>query len=326
MDSIRWGIMATGTIAASLAAAIQDVEDAELLAVGSRSLESAEAFGDTWRIPRRYGSYEELVADPDVDVVYIATPHAFHADNMRLSLEAGKHVLCEKPFTLNARQAEACVALAREKGLFLMEAMWMRMIPAIAQVRQWLTDGQIGEVRMLQADFSFDIDFDPDHRLFDPALGGGALLDVGIYTLSLASLVLGSPATVTGQAVVGETGVDELDGIILGYPSEALAILTCGIRLSRPATATISGSQGRILIHRPFFRPDTLTLERQNEEPETVRIPFIGNGFVHEVTEVNQCLHNGRLESPLMPLDETVQLMRQMDKLRAMWGVVYPGE
>ncbi len=326
MDPIRWGILATGSIAAKLASAINDVEDADLLAVGSRSPESAGAFADTWDIPRRYDSYEALAADPDVNVIYIATPHPYHDDNMRLCLEAGKHVLCEKPFTLNASEAEACVALAREQGLFLMDAMWTRTIPAIIQVQRWLEDGRIGQPRLLQADFTFDIAFDPDHRLFNPELGGGALLDVGIYPLAMASMVLGDPAAISGQAILGETGVDELDGMTLTYPSGALAVLTCGIRADKPQEATITGSDGRIVIHPPFHCPDTLTLYSGNREPETVTVPYSGNGYVHEVIEVNSCLRSGRLESPLMPLDETIRLMRQMDTLRAAWGVVYPGE
>lgn len=326
MDSIRWGILATGNIAAKLAAAINDVDDAELLAVGSRSQASADAFGDKWGVPRRYNSYTALAADPDVDVIYIATPHSYHDDNMRLCLEAGKHVLCEKPFTLNASEAETCVALAREKGLFLMDAMWMRTIPAIIQVRRWLEDDRIGQPRLLQADFTFDMEFDPDHRLFNPALGGGALLDVGVYPLALASMVMGDPEMISGQAILGQTGVDELDGIILSYPTEALAVLSCGIRAEKPQEATIMGSNGRIVIHPPFHCPDTLTLYSGDNAPETVTIPFSGNGYVHEVVEVNSCLRDGRLESPLMPLDETIRLMRQMDTLRAMWGVRYPGE
>ncbi len=326
MDPIRWGILATGSIAAKLASAINDVEDADLLAVGSRSQESADVFGDTWNVPRRYASYEALAADPDVDVIYIATPHPYHDDNMRLCLEAGKHVLCEKPFTLNASEAETCVALARKKGLFLMDAMWTRTIPAIIQVRRWLEDGRIGEPRLLQADFTFDMAFDPDHRLFNPALGGGALLDVGIYPLALASMVLGDPVAISGQAILGQTGVDELDGITLTYPSQALAVLTCGIRADKPQEATITGSDGRIVIHPPFHCPNTLTLTSGDSQPKTVTIPYRGNGYVHEVIEVNRCLRDGRLESPLMPLDETIRLMRQMDTLRAAWGVVYPGE
>lgn len=326
MDSIRWGILATGSIAAKLAAAINDVEDAKLLAVGSRSQDSADKFGNEWDIPRRYASYEALAADPDVDVIYIATPHPFHGDNMRLCLEAGKHVLCEKPFTLNAGEAEAIVALARKKKLFLMDAMWTRFIPAIMQVQRWLADGRIGEPRLLQADFTFDIEFDPDHRLFSPELGGGALLDVGIYPLALASMVLGDPATISGQTILGRTGVDELDGITLTYASEALAVLSCGIRAQKPQEASITGSIGRIVIHPPFHCPDTLTLYSGDDEPETVKIPYSGNGYVHEVMEVNRCLRDGLLESPLMPLDETVRLMRQMDTLRAQWGVRYPGE
>ncbi|MCA9886617.1 MAG: Gfo/Idh/MocA family oxidoreductase, partial [Anaerolineae bacterium] len=200
MDKIRWGILATGWIADQLAEAIISQPDADCLAVGSRSQESADKFGDKWGIPRRYPTYEALAADPDVDVIYIATPHNLHYENMKLCLNAGKHVLCEKPLTVNAAQAQECLDLAKEKGLFLMEAMWMKFIPAVRQMQKWVANGRIGTVRLVQANFAFNIPFNPHGRLFDPELAGGALLDMGIYTSTLAHLVLGKPARILSAA------------------------------------------------------------------------------------------------------------------------------
>ena len=239
---------------------------------------------------------------------------------MRLCLEAGKHVLCEKAFTLNARQAEEAVALARSRKLFLMEAMWMRFFPAMARVRRWLRDGVIGELRLLTADFCVDLPFDPQSRLFDPALGGGALLDLGIYPLSLASMVFGRPTSFRTYAQLGATGVDELDAMTLIYPN-AVAQLGCCLRFNKPREAFIAGSGGYIKIHDTFFHPIRLTLQRTGRSAETIDLPYESNGYVHEVEEVHACLRAGKTESALMPLDETIALLRLMDDLRARWGL-----
>ncbi|WP_420630544.1 Gfo/Idh/MocA family protein [Candidatus Leptofilum sp.] len=324
--AFRWGILATGNIAGSMAQALQVVEDAELLAVGSRSQASADAFGDRWRIPRRYASYEALAADPNIDIVYIATPHNLHYDNMKLCFNAGKHVLCEKPLTLNAPQATECIALAREKGLFLMEAIWMRFFPALAQVRQWLADGVIGDVRLVQAGFCFNLPFDPAHRLYNRELGGGALLDLGIYPLSFTTMLFGFPDEVYGKAQIGETDVDELNTMTLIYNSNITVQLTSSMRVNKPREAFIVGNRGYIKVHDIFFRPDQLTLHVNGEEPQTVNVPFRGNGYPHEVEEVHACLRDSKLESSQMPLDETLYMMQLMDNLRAQWGIHYPGE
>jgi predicted dehydrogenase len=326
MTTFRWGVLATGNIAASMAQALHEVDDADLVAVGSRSQASADAFGDKWHIPRRYASYEALTTDPDVDIIYIATPHNLHFENMRLCLSAGKHALCEKPLTLNARESAECIALAREKGLFLMEAVWMRFFPAMAQVRQWVCDGVIGDVRLVQADFCFNLPFDPAHRLYNPQLGGGALLDLGIYPLSFTTMILGFPQRIHSHAHLSQTGVDELDTLALFYESGAVANLSCSMRFDRPREAFVFGSEGHIQIHETFFRPDRLTLKRNDAEAKTMHLPFRGNGYTHEVEEVHACLRSGRTESEIMPLDESLRLMQLMDGLRAEWGVKYPGE
>lgn len=326
MEKIRWGILATGNIAGSLAAALQVVDDAELIAVGSRSQASADKFGDQWGIPNRHPSYEALAADPEVDVIYIATPHPYHYDNMKLCLNAGKHVLCEKPLALNAKQSAECIALARAKNLFLMEAIWMRFMPALLEVKKWLQEGRIGQVRLVQADFCFSHPFDAEHRLYSRELGGGALLDLGIYPLAFTTMFLGFPKEVYGQAQIGSTGVDELNAMTLVYEDDVTATLTSSMGVSRPVEAFISGSKGYIRIHDFFLRPDQVTLHVDGQEPETVTIPYSGNGYPHEVAEVNSCIRAGKTESDLLTQAETQRMMELMDTLRQEWGIVYPNE
>jgi len=324
--TFRWGILATGNIAASMAEALQEVEDAELTAVGSRSQASADAFGNTWQVPHRHSSYEALANNPDIDIIYIATPHTFHYDNMLLCLNAGKHVLCEKPLTLNAKEAAECIALAQQKGLFLMEAVWMRFFPAMAQVRQWVADGTIGDVHFLQADFCINVPIDPTHRLYNPSLGGGALLDLGIYPLSLTTMLLGVPQEVVSHAHIGQTGVDETNALTLRYDNNTTAHLVSSMRLYKPIEATVFGSEGSIQIHPTFLHANDLTLHVNGAKAQKISVPYQGNGYAHEVEEVHACLRAGKLESDLMPLAETQRMMQLMDELRTEWGVVYPGE
>ena len=323
---VRWGILGTGNIARQFATGLAAVADAELAAVGSRSSETANSFGERFDIPRRHATYEDLAADPEVDAVYVSTLHPMHRDNSILCLEAGKAVLCEKPFTINARQADDVIAVARERGVFLMEAMWTRFLPAVVKVRQWLDEGAIGEVRMVQADFGFRSGFNPQGRLFSPDLGGGALLDVGIYVLSFASMVLGPhPEAVESTAEIGATGVDEQSAFLLRYADGQIAVLSCAVRTSTPAEARIIGTEGRIHLHGPFFRATTITLTSGDNETH-LDLPLEGNGYNYEAREVGDCLRAGRLESDTMPLGETRAVVDLMDRIRAQWGVKYPME
>jgi predicted dehydrogenase len=302
------------------------VPEAEVLAVGSRSRASAQEFADKRSIPRRHASYDDLASDPDVDVVYIATPHPLHAENATLCLRAGKAVLCEKPFSVNAAEAERVVKLARERGLFIMEGMWTRFFPLMEEVRRLTSEGAIGEVRMLNVDFGFRAGLDPASRLFDPKLGGGALLDVGVYCVSLASMILGQPSGSVGLSHLGKTGVDEQASIVLEHEGGRLANLSIGIRTTTPQEATIMGTEGYVRIHAPWWRPKSMTIYRPGEESETVDAPVSGNGFNYEAAEVMRCLETGKTESDVMPLDETISVMRTMDRIRATWGLRYPGE
>ncbi len=326
MRKFRWGILGTGSIARQFVRGLNSVPEAEVLAVGSRSEASAAKFADKRNIPRRHASYQALASDPDVDVVYIATPHPFHAENATLCLEAGKAVLCEKPFCVNAAEAERVVGLAREKGLFLMEGMWTRFFPLMEEVRRLVSEGSLGEVRMLNVDFGFRADPDPASRLFAPGLGGGALLDVGVYCVSFASMVLGRPSRSVGISHLGETGVDEQASVVLEHEGGRLANLSIGIRTTTPQEATIMGTEGYVRIHAPWWRPKSMTISRPGEEDESVEAPVSGNGFNYEAAEVMRCLEAGKTESDIMPLDETVSVMRTMDTIRAAWGLRYPGE
>lgn len=324
-DRIRWGILGTGSIANKLATALAVLPDAELVAVGSRSQASADAFGDKYNIAHRHASYEALAADPDVDAVYVATPHPLHHPNTLMCLDAGKAVLCEKPFAINTREAEEMVRFARERRVFLMEAMWTRYLPIVVRVREWLKEGLIGKPRMVAADFGFRAGFNEESRLFDRAMGGGALLDVGIYPISLASMVFGKqPTRITGFADIGKSGVDEQAAVVLGYDQDELATLYTAIRTNTPQEAVIMGEEGSIRIHSPFWYGTTATLSVSKREPETVVLNYEGNGYNYEAAEVMRCMRNGELESPVMPLDETLELMQTLDAIRAQWGLKYP--
>jgi len=326
VKKVRWGILGTGAIARQFVQGLNSVPEAEVLAVGSRSSASAQEFADRRSIPRRHASYDDLASDPDVDVVYIATPHPFHAENATLCLEAGKAVLCEKPFCVNAAEAERVVELAREKRLFIMEGMWTRFFPLMEEVRRLVSEGDIGEVRMLNVDFGFRADLDPASRLFDQRLGGGALLDVGVYCVSFAAMILGRPSGSVGLSHLGETGVDEQASVVLEHEGGGLANLSIGIRTTTPQEATIMGTEGYVRIHAPWWRPKSMTIYRPKEESETVDAPVSGNGFNYEAAEVMRCLQAGKTESDVMPLDETISVMRTMDRIRAAWGLRYPGE
>jgi len=323
---VRWGIIGTGAIATKFATGLRVLPDAELVAVGSRSRARADAFGEQFSVPHRFASYEALARCPEVDVVYIATPHPFHCENSILCLEAGKAVLCEKPLTVNAHQAEKVVRCARQRKLFLMEGMWTRFFPIMERVRGLIVGGTIGDVRMLEANFGFRTDWNPQGRLLNPALAGGSLLDVGVYCTALSFMVFGPPADLAGFAHIGETGVDEQAAWVFRYEGGELALCASAVRTSTPMEATINGTTGRIRVHCPWWRPTKMTVALDGEEPEMIELSLEGNGMNYEAAAVMECLREGRLEHPLMPLDESLQIIRTLDALRARWGLRYPME
>jgi predicted dehydrogenase len=322
-QKVRWGVLATGGIAAQFAADLALVEGAEPAAVGSRSRESAEAFAERFGFVRAHGSYEALAADDEVDVVYVATPHAMHFDAALACVEAGKGVLVEKPVTLDLPQAARLVAAAREREVFLMEAMWMRMNPAIRKIAELVDDGAIGWISAVHADFGLHGPFPPEHRLRDPKLGGGALLDLGVYPINLVHLILGAPIEVRSWAHLTPEGVDENTGVLMGYQNGAIAALTCSINGESRNAASLTGTEGRIDLPPGFFVPREFTLTRSGKAPETYQFPFEGNGYQFEAAEVQRCLLAGELESPLMPHATTLEIMGLLDTIREEIGVTY---
>ncbi len=324
---IRWGILGPGDIAHTFAKGLSFVPDAELVAVGSRSMGRAKKFADEFGAAHAHGSYADLAEDADVDVIYVSTPHPFHKENSLLALNAGKAVLCEKPFTINANEAEEVVGLARKKKLFLMEAMWTRFLPVMGKVREWLSDGRVGEIRMLSAQVGFRGGWNPEARDLNPALGGGALLDMGCYTLSFASMVMGGPpAKVSGFAHIGKTGVDEQSMAILKYEAGVIGFVCSAIQTSVPADAYIYGTEGSIHVHQAFWAAKTATLKIGRKDEETVEMQPEGNGYNYEAAEVVRCIQEGKTESEVMPLDESISIMNTMDDLRAQWNLKYPAE
>jgi predicted dehydrogenase len=323
--TINWGILGPGNISNKFAKGLEAVPDAKILSVGSRDKNRAMGFADAFNIPNAYGSYDALVADPNVDVIYIGTPHSFHKEHTLLCLNAGKHVLCEKPFAINAVEAEEMISTAREKGLFLMEAMWSRYLPSLVKTRALIAEGAIGEIRLVQADFGFRAGVNPEGRLFNPVFGGGALLDVGIYPLSLAHMVLGTPNRIVSMADIGSTGVDEQTAFVLGYDRGQMAVLSTAVRTNTPHEAYIIGTSGWIKIHSPWWVSDTLTLKGDGGE-QIISCPMVGNGYNYEAEEVGNCIRSGKLETKIMPLDDTLALIRVMDEIRSQIGLRYPME
>ncbi len=320
---IRWGILGTGKIARALATALSQVPDAKLVAVASRSQAGADAFGQQFGAERRHATYQALADDDQVDVIYIATPHPMHAENALMALRAGKHVLCEKAFTMNRREAAEVVALAREKKLFLMEAMWTRFLPAVVEARRLIAAGEIGTVRQIQADLGFVAKAGAEHRLRNPDLGGGALLDIGIYPLSMAAFFLGPVQSVQAQAEIGATGIDEQTVFTLQHQGGAVSSCACSLRAHTPNEMSICGDAGYIRLHSRFHQASRLTIQPAGGESRTIDLPVIGNGYTHQVIEVTRCLRAGLTESPVMPIDESVELMGILDTMRGQIGLAY---
>ncbi|MDM5177756.1 Gfo/Idh/MocA family oxidoreductase [Massilia sp. DJPM01] len=324
-EAVRWGILGTGKIARAFATALRDTPGAVLAGVASRSLEGAQAFGAEFGATACYGSYQALADAGDIDVVYIGTPHPMHVENAVMALNGGKGVLCEKPFTMNRREAEQIVALAREKKLFLMEAMWTRFMPALAEVRRIIASGEIGSVHQVTADFGFAGTQDPLHRLNNPELGGGGLLDLGIYPLSIAAALLGPVADVQAMALMGETGVDIQTGFTMTHEGGGMSVCSCSLRARTPAELTVSGSLGQVRMNTMFHRAQSVTVTTA-DGARTIDTPYLGNGYVHEAMEVGRCLKEGLLESPGMPLDETLHLMGVLDTIRGQIGLRYSAD
>ena len=324
-DRVRWGIIGCGWIAHAFAKGLALVPNAELVAGASRTAGKAAEFAAQYPPMRAYSDYESLVRDPEVDAVYVATTHNFHHDNVRLALSHGKHVLCEKPITINAAQLEELIALAKEKKLFLMEALWTRFLPGITKLKELLDSDVIGTPRVVNAFFGIDRDEDPEHRLLNPQLAGGAVLDLGIYPLNFAHIVFGgAPEASSSLAWLGRTGVDEISSYLLRFSEGRMAMLTSTCKVAEIDEATIYGKKGRIRVEK-FLRPVAIHVETESGT-ETFDVRFPSSGFQYEIEEATACILEGRMESSVMPLSESLAIMRLMDHFRGEWGLTYPEE
>jgi predicted dehydrogenase len=325
-QKIRWGIIGTGGIASTFAGDLKLLLDAEVAAVGSRSQEGADRFGDRFGIERRYASYEQLVADDHIDAVYVSTPHPMHHGAALLAIRAGKAVLVEKPFTINAGEARELVTEARSRGTFLMEAMWTRFLPHVAKIRELLGSGRLGEVRSVLADHGQWFAQNAEHRLFAPELGGGALLDLGIYPISFASMIFGRPAKITAVSDRAFTGVDAQTSVLLQYEHGQQAVLFTTLETRSPNWAAINGTDARIEIDGVFYAPSNFKVVHRDGDVEQFDVPHEGHGLRHQAAEVGRCLREGRTESEILTLDETVAIMETLDEVRRQIGLRYPSE
>ncbi|ANJ27772.1 Gfo/Idh/MocA family protein [Agromyces aureus] len=325
-DRLRWGILATGGIAHSFTNDLK-LNGFTVQAVGSRSQAGADAFAAEFDIPNAHGSYEALVNDPEVDVIYVSTPHPVHAENARLVLEAGKHVLVEKPFTLNAGEARELAALAAEKGLLALEAMWTRYLPHMVRIREILAEGTLGEVRSLIADHTQKLSDDPAHRINALELGGGALLDLGIYPVSFAWDLFGEPATIQSTATFKSTGADAQIVAVFGYDGGRIATTVSASDTRGPNVATVLGTEARIDIDAVWYTPTTFrVVAHDGTVLESYESEVVGRGMHFQAEAVERLVAAGTLGGDLLTIDESVAIMRTLDTIREQIGLRYPGE
>ncbi|HWV49248.1 MAG TPA: Gfo/Idh/MocA family oxidoreductase [Microbacterium sp.] len=326
MTGLRWGILATGGIAASFAADLR-TEGLDLVAVGSRSQESADAFAARFDIPRAHGSYEALAADPDVDIIYVATPHPMHHADARLALEHGKHALVEKAFTVTRAEAEDLQSLAAEKGLLVMEAMWTRYLPHMIRIRELIAEGALGEIRAVTADHTQLITSDPAHRLNALELGGGALLDLGIYPISFIWDILGAPETIKAVARLGSTGADAEVATVMTHAGGAVSTSLSSARGSGPNAASIIGTEARIDIDRVWYTPTSFRLVGPDGTiRESYASEVTGRGMQYQALAAERLVASGTIEGDILPIAESAAIMGTLDEIRAQIGVRYPSE
>lgn len=323
----NWGILGPGRIAQQFADGLKSIDDAALYAVASRNLERAGAFAEKNGGEKTYGSYESLVNDPQVDAVYIATPHRFHFDNTMLCLNAGKAVLCEKPLTVNAAETRKLLETARTKKVFLLEALWTRFLPIYGPIRQWLDERAIGDLHLLSSTFGFSIPKGREERWLNPELAGGTLLDMGVYPISVSQWIMGqAPESFGAKAIVGETGVDELTSVVLQYPGGVISQFSSNFLSNNVNDFHIYGSKGSIRIHAAYWAATMATLSVNGQDDLTISKPLRSGGFEYQTEEVMRCVRAGLLESPGMTQAETLANMELMDAIRATIGVRYPFE
>jgi predicted dehydrogenase len=319
----KWGIIGPGKIADKFAAAISNIPNAGLYAVASRDATRASQFAEKYHAPKFYGNYQSLANDNEIDAVYIATPHTFHHAHALLCLENGKPVLCEKPMCVNYKSTVEIVNTARRMNTFLMEAMWTRFLPVINKTLELIEDGEIGEIKYVSADFGFNAPFDSKSRLYDLRLGGGSLLDVGVYPLFLALFLLGKPDAVKSFAHLSATGADETANAILYYKNGSMANILSSIVMHTPLTAEISGTKGIITLQSPWYKGTIVVVEKNDTITNSFSLPYTGNGFEFEIIEVMNCLNKGLTESSLMPLDFSLLLSKVADEICSQCNIRY---
>jgi predicted dehydrogenase len=324
--TLRWGILGTGGIAHLQTRDLLD-SGFTVAAVGSRSQASAEAFALEFGIPTAHGSYESLVADPGVDAIYVSTPHPFHAPAAKLALEAGKHVLLEKPFTVNAREAREVVELAADRGLVVLEAMWTRFLPQSTRIRQLIADGAIGDPRTLIADHNQLLPTDPEHRINNLALAGGALLDLGIYPVSFAHELFGTPTQIAAVGHLSETGVDRQTSIILGFDGGRQAVLHTALDTAGPNTAVILGTAGRIVFDSVWYTPTTVTIfDNSGAVIERIEPTETARGMQYQAAELERLVATGEVGGSILSPSESASIMQTLDEVRRQIGLVYPAD
>lgn len=319
---INWGIIGLGKIASKFAADLQLSDTAILHGVASRSMDKAIAFSEKYNAKKAYDSYEALANNPEVDVIYIATPHVFHFENTMLCLQHNKAVLCEKPLGINSTQVQTMIEEARSRKVFLMEAIWTRFMPSYQKILELLDEKTIGDIISIRADFGFLGELNTENRLYNKKLGGGSLLDIGIYPIFLSLLVLGMPTEVNAMARMTTTEVDSFCAMLFNYENGAKAVLESTFEVNTPTEAYIFGSKGSIKLHRRFHHTNTITLYT-NDEETVFELPHAGIGYIHEIEDVNNCIHNGETENSKLPLAFSEQLMTIIDQVKAKIGLRY---
>jgi predicted dehydrogenase len=322
----RWGIIGAGHIAHKFADALRHVENAKLQAIASTNAQRAKEFAKKYSIPDIHDGYGKLFSSEAVDIVYIATPHNFHCNNALDALKAQKHVLCEKPMAVNRSQVKQMINAAQENTVFLMEAMWTRFLPMMTEVRDIIEDGTIGDPQLLYADFGVKFDYDPKHRTYNPDLAGGALLDLGVYCIALASMIFGKPNTILSTVKIAETGVDERSTVILEYENAKVAVLFQALDLEGPREALIVGTEGSIKLHSGWTAGSDYSLKLNNGTEKKISAETCENGFIYQIMAVQDSLDAGKTQCELMSLDETLAITETMDALRSQWGLTYPFE
>lgn len=323
---INWGILGCGSIANKFAHDLNMLEGCQLYGVGSRSIDKAISFAKVNNAQKAYGSYEELVQDENIDVVYVATPHPYHKDNTILCLNNGKHVLCEKPFAMNSAEVAEMVKAAEQNNKFLMEAIWTQFFPYMSKLKEIIAEGKLGEIKMIEADFGFKADFNPNSRLFDINLGGGALLDIGIYPLFLCHSLLGPPSEITSLASIGKTNVDESTSMNLKWDSGIIASLSCTVLADTNCVAKICGTEAYIEIDSRWHESKSMSIKNRDGVVETFSFDDDYLGYAYEIVEVNKCLSNEKIESAVLPLQFSKELMNSLDKIREQIGLSYPAD